>query len=36
MSKCTTKMTLEEKEVAILRDAVDVAEKRKGRKQGTC
>jgi len=32
MSKCTTKMTLEEKEVAILRDAVDVAEKRKGRK----
>ena len=32
MSQCTTKMTLEEKEVAILRDAVDVAEKRKGRK----
>lgn len=32
MSKCTTKMTLEEREVAILRDAVDVAEKRKGRK----
>ena len=32
MSQCTTKMTLEEKEIAILRDAVDVAEKRKGRK----
>lgn len=33
MAQCTTtKMTLEEKEVAILRDAVDIAEKRKGRK----
>ena len=32
MTQCTTKMTLEEKEVAILRDAVDVAEKRKGMK----
>lgn len=32
MSQCTTKMTLEEREIAILRDAVDVAEKRKGRK----
>jgi|UniRef100_A0A6C0CIK7 hypothetical protein len=31
MSTCKTKLTLEEKELAILRDAVDVAEKRKGR-----
>ena len=31
MSTCKPKLTLEEREVAILRDAVDVAEKRKGK-----
>ncbi len=31
MSICKPKLTLEEKEVAILRDAVDIAEKRKGK-----
>lgn len=32
MSTCNTKISLEEKEVAILRDAIDIAEKRKGQK----
>ena len=32
MATCNTKLTLEEKEVAILRDAIDIAEKRKGQK----
>jgi hypothetical protein len=32
MSSCNNKLTLEEKEVAILRDAIDIAEKRKGKK----
>ena len=32
MSECNNKLTLEEKEVAILRDAIDIAEKRKGKK----
>ena len=32
MSSCNTKLTLEEKEVAILRNAIDIAEKRKGKK----
>lgn len=32
MTSCNTKLTLEEKEVAILRDAIDIAEKRKGKK----
>jgi hypothetical protein len=32
MNECNKKMSLEDKELAILRDAVDVAEKRKGRK----
>ena len=32
MSTCNTKMSLEEKELAILRDAIDIAEKRKGQK----
>ena len=32
MSLCNNKLTLEEKEVAILRDAIDIAEKRKGKK----
>jgi len=31
MSTCKPKLTLEEREIAILRDAVDVAEKRKGK-----
>ena len=31
-SSCTPKLTLEDKELAILRDAVDIAEKKKGRK----
>ena len=31
-SSCTPKLTLEDKELAILRDAVDIAEKQKGRK----
>ena len=31
MTTCKPKLTLEEKEIAILRDAVDVAEKRKGK-----
>jgi len=31
MSSCKLKSTLEEKEVEILRDAIDIAEKRKGR-----
>lgn len=30
MSDCTIKMTQEEKELAIMRDAIDIAEKRKG------
>lgn len=30
MSECTIKMTQEEKELAIMRDAIDIAEKRKG------
>jgi len=32
MTSCNNKLTLEEKEVAILRDAIDIAEKRKGKK----
>ena len=32
MSECNNKLTLEEKEVAILRDAIDIAEKRKGKR----
>ena len=32
MATCNTNLTLEEKEVAILRDAIDIAEKRKGQK----
>ena len=32
MSECNNKLTLEEKELAILRDAIDIAEKRKGKK----
>ena len=32
MSECNNKLTLEEKEVDILRDAIDIAEKRKGKK----
>lgn len=32
MSNCNSKITLEEKEIAILREAVDVAEKKKGRR----
>ena len=32
MSTCNTKMSLEDKELAILRSAIDIAEKRKGRK----
>lgn len=32
MSSCNNKLTLEEKEVAILRNAIDIAEKRKGKK----
>src|SRR5210317_879727 len=32
MTTCKPKLTLEEKEIAILRDAVDIAEKRKGLK----
>jgi len=32
MPECNSKMTLEEKEVAILRDAIDIAERRKGQK----
>lgn len=31
MRQCTIKMTQEEKELAIMRDAIDIAEKRKGR-----
>lgn len=31
MSTCKPKLTLEEREIAILRDAVDIAEKRKGK-----
>jgi len=31
MSSCDKKLTLEDKEVAILRNAIDIAEKRKGR-----
>lgn len=31
MSTCNSKMTLEEKEIDILRNAIDIAEKRKGR-----
>ena len=31
MTTCKPKLTLEEKEIAILRDAVDIAEKRKGK-----
>ena len=32
MSSCKSKSTLEEKEVEILRDAIDIAEKRKGKR----
>ena len=32
MSSCNNNLTLEEKEVAILRNAIDIAEKRKGKK----
>jgi hypothetical protein len=32
MSTCNNKLTLEEKEIAILRNAIDIAEKRKGKK----
>jgi hypothetical protein len=32
MSTCNPKLTMEEKEISILRDAIDVAEKRKGNK----
>ena len=32
MSSCNPKLTLEEKEIAILRDAIDVAEQKKGKK----
>jgi len=32
MSSCKSKFTLEEKEVEILRDAIDIAEKRKGKR----
>ena len=32
MSECNNKLTLEEREVAILRDAIDIAEKRKGKR----
>ena len=31
MSSCKPKLSLEEKELDILRDAVDIAEKRKGK-----
>ena len=32
MSSCKSKSTLEEKEVEILRNAIDIAEKRKGKR----
>ena len=31
MTTCNPKLTMEEKEISILRDAIDVAEKRKGK-----
>ena len=32
MSSCNPKLTLEEKEIAILREAIDIAEQKKGKK----